>query len=59
MMHGHDMKYSQCSTGCKGNRLTPANLEPEVIKEVSILGKRSSSTVVRCPLKQMCFIIYT
>jgi hypothetical protein len=35
------MKYSQRTMGCKGNRLTPAYLEPEVIKVVSILTNES------------------
>jgi len=37
------MKYSQFTIGCKGNLLTPANLEPEIIKEASILNNESST----------------
>jgi len=42
-MHDHKMKYSHCTTGCKRNRLTPANLEPKVTKEDSILTSDSST----------------
>jgi hypothetical protein len=45
------MKYSQCTIGCRGNRVTPANLEPKETKEVPTLGIWSSSTVASCPNK--------
>lgn len=42
-MHGHNIKYPQCNVGRKGNRLTPANLEPNLTKEDSIRTNGSSA----------------
>jgi len=50
------MKYSQCTTGCKGNRLTPANLEPKETNEVPTLENWGSSTVVCCPYKNALIV---